>query len=99
MRSIETSSRPQARGPVVTPLRHRALERGAYLSLDSIGSQFWGGGYASYDDNITTIQRFVDAGYADRIIIGSDTSRSSFWWRRMPVATSRRVKSAVSRCA
>ena len=26
-----------------------ALERGAYLSLDSIGSPFWGGTYAGYD--------------------------------------------------
>lgn len=50
-----------------------ALERGAYLSLDSIGSPFWGGTYASYEDNIARIQRFADAGYADRIIIGSDT--------------------------
>ena len=50
-----------------------ALDRGAYLSLDSIGSPFWGGTYASYDDNIDRIQQFVDAGYGDRIIIGSDT--------------------------
>jgi phosphotriesterase-related protein len=50
-----------------------ALERGAYLSLDSIGSPFWGGTYASYEDNIDRIQQFVDAGYGDRLIIGSDT--------------------------
>jgi phosphotriesterase-related protein len=50
-----------------------ALERGAYLSLDSIGSPFWGGTYADYDDNIARIRQFVEAGYEDRIIIGSDT--------------------------
>jgi predicted metal-dependent phosphotriesterase family hydrolase len=50
-----------------------ALERGAYLSLDSIGSPFWGGTYADYADNIERIQQFVDAGYEDRLIIGSDT--------------------------
>lgn len=50
-----------------------ALERGAYLSLDSIGSPFWGGTYASFDDNIARIQEFVDAGYGDRILIGADT--------------------------
>ena len=51
----------------------QALERGAYLSLDSIGSPFWGGTYASYEDNIARIGEFVDAGFGDRIIIGSDT--------------------------
>lgn len=51
----------------------QALERGAYLSLDSIGSPFWGGTYASFEDNIDRIQQFVDAGYGDHIIIGSDT--------------------------
>jgi phosphotriesterase-related protein len=50
-----------------------ALERGAYLSLDSIGSPFWGGTYADYADNIERIRQFADAGYEDRIIIGSDT--------------------------
>lgn len=50
-----------------------ALERGAYLSLDSVGSPFWGGTYADYAANIDRIQQFVDAGYGDRIIIGSDT--------------------------
>jgi phosphotriesterase-related protein len=50
-----------------------ALERGAYLSLDSIGSPFWGGTYADYTDSIERIRQFVDAGYEDRIIIGSDT--------------------------
>ena len=50
-----------------------ALERGAYLSLDSIGSPFWGGTYAGYEDNIARIQQFVDAGYEDKLIIGSDT--------------------------
>ena len=50
-----------------------ALERGAYLSLDSIGSPFWGGTYASFEDNIARIEEFVDAGYGDRILIGADT--------------------------
>jgi phosphotriesterase-related protein len=50
-----------------------ALRRGAYLSLDSIGSPFWGGTYADYADSIERIRQFVDAGYADRILIGSDT--------------------------
>lgn len=50
-----------------------ALDRGAYISLDSIGSPFWGGTYADYGENIDRIQQFVDAGFEDRIIIGSDT--------------------------
>ena len=50
-----------------------ALERGAYLSLDSIGSPFWGDTYADYADNIARISEFVDAGYGDRILIGADT--------------------------
>jgi phosphotriesterase-related protein len=50
-----------------------ALDRGAYLSLDSIGSPFWGGTYADYDDSIDLINRLVEAGYEDRLIIGSDT--------------------------
>jgi phosphotriesterase-related protein len=50
-----------------------ALDRGAYVSLDAIGSPFWGPTYGGYDVNIDWIQQFVDAGYEDRIIIGSDT--------------------------
>lgn len=50
-----------------------ALERGAYLSMDSIGSPFWGGSYADYGENAARIQRFVDAGYEDKLIIGSDS--------------------------
>jgi len=50
-----------------------ALERGAWLSLDSIGSPFWGGTYADYADNIARVQQFVDAGYEDKLLIGSDS--------------------------
>ena len=50
-----------------------ALERGAYISLDSIGSPFWGGTYADYADSIERIEQFAEAGFGDRIIIGSDT--------------------------
>lgn len=50
-----------------------ALERGAYVSLDSIGSPFWGPTYGDYDVAIDWITRLADAGFEDRIIIGSDT--------------------------
>ncbi|MFV2063847.1 MAG: hypothetical protein ACC726_10100 [Chloroflexota bacterium] len=50
-----------------------ALERGAYVSLDAIGSGFWTDTYGGYDVNIGWIQQFVDAGYQDRILIGADT--------------------------
>jgi phosphotriesterase-related protein len=50
-----------------------ALDRGAYVSFDSIGSPFWGGSSADYADNIARIQQMVDAGYEDRILLGSDT--------------------------
>jgi phosphotriesterase-related protein len=50
-----------------------ALERGAYLSLDSIGSPFWGGTYADIADNVARIQQLVDAGYEDKLLIGSDS--------------------------
>jgi phosphotriesterase-related protein len=50
-----------------------ALERGAYVSLDGIGSGYWTDYYGGYDLNIDWISQFVDAGYEDQIIIGSDT--------------------------
>ena len=39
-----------------------ALERGAYVSMDAIGSGYWGPTYGAYDVNIDWIQGFVDAG-------------------------------------
>jgi phosphotriesterase-related protein len=50
-----------------------ALSRGAYVSLDGIGSNYWGPTYGGYDVNIDWIERFVAAGYEDQIIIGADT--------------------------
>ena len=50
-----------------------ALERGAYVSLDGIGSGYWTDCYGGYDLNIDWISQFVDAGYEDQIIIGADT--------------------------
>ena len=50
-----------------------ALERGAYVSLDGIGSGYWTDFYGGYDLNIDWISQFVDAGYEDQIIIGADT--------------------------
>ena len=50
-----------------------ALERGAYVSLDGVGSNYWGPTYGAYDVNIDWIERFAAAGYEDRIIIGADT--------------------------
>ncbi len=50
-----------------------ALERGAFVSLDGIGSGYWTDFYGGYDLNIDWISQFVDAGYEDQIIIGSDT--------------------------
>ncbi len=50
-----------------------ALERGAYIDLDGIGSHFWGSPVADYDVNIAWIRQFAASGYANRIIIGSDT--------------------------
>lgn len=50
-----------------------ALERGAYVSLDGIGSGYWSDFYGGYDLNIDWISQFVEAGYEDQIIIGSDT--------------------------
>jgi phosphotriesterase-related protein len=50
-----------------------ALERGAYVSLDAIGSGYWTDAYGGYDLNIGWIQTLADAGYEDKIIIGADT--------------------------
>jgi phosphotriesterase-related protein len=50
-----------------------AVERGAYVSLDGIGSGLWGPDYGGIDLNLGWIQQLVDAGYEDQIIIGSDT--------------------------
>jgi phosphotriesterase-related protein len=50
-----------------------AAERGAYVSLDGIGSGLWGPDYGAFDLNIDWINQLVAAGYEDQIIIGSDT--------------------------
>ena len=50
-----------------------ALERGAYVSLDGIGSGYWTDYFGDYDLNIDWINQFAEAGYEDQIIIGSDT--------------------------
>ena len=50
-----------------------ALERGAYVSLDAIGSGYWSDAYGGYDLNIDWISTLADAGYEDQIIIGADT--------------------------
>ena len=50
-----------------------AAERGAYISLDGIGSQFWTDFYGGFDLNLGWIMDLVDAGYEDQILIGSDT--------------------------
>lgn len=51
-----------------------AAERGAYLSLDGIGSVFWGlPGAGGFDENLGWIETLAAAGYEDQIIIGADT--------------------------
>jgi phosphotriesterase-related protein len=53
-----------------------AAEAGAYLSFDFIGSQFWAGWLGGSNPNamhIALIEEFIDAGYEDQILIGSDT--------------------------
>jgi phosphotriesterase-related protein len=50
-----------------------AVKRGAYVSLDGIGSNYWGPTYGAYDVNIAWIEQLVEAGYENRIIIGADT--------------------------
>jgi phosphotriesterase-related protein len=50
-----------------------AARRGAYVSLDGIGSRYWGPALGGYDVNIAWIRQLVDAGYTRNIIIGADT--------------------------
>jgi predicted metal-dependent phosphotriesterase family hydrolase len=50
-----------------------AAERGAYISLDGIGSGFWTDYYGGFDLNLGWIMDLVAAGYEDQIIIGADT--------------------------
>ena len=52
-----------------------AAERGAYLSLDFIGSQFWVGwvGDNSNARHFALLDALVAAGYEDQLLIGSDT--------------------------
>lgn len=50
-----------------------AAERGAYISLDGIGSGFWSDFYGAFDLNLGWITDLVAAGYEDQIIIGADT--------------------------
>jgi predicted metal-dependent phosphotriesterase family hydrolase len=52
-----------------------AAERGAYLSHDFIGSQFWIGwvGDNSYERHFELLDAMVEAGYEDQLLIGSDT--------------------------
>jgi len=50
-----------------------AASRGAYVSLDGIGSRYWGPALGGYDVNIGWIRQLVAAGFARKIIIGADT--------------------------
>lgn len=50
-----------------------AADRGAYISIDGIGSGYWTDFYGGYDVSLDWIQQLIDAGHEDRIIIGSDT--------------------------
>jgi len=50
-----------------------AVKRGAYVSLDGIGSAYWSDYYGGYDLNIAWIKQLAAAGYQDKIIIGADT--------------------------
>ena len=50
-----------------------AAGRGAYVSLDAIGSGYWGPALGGYDVNIAWIKQLVAAGFQNRIIIGADT--------------------------
>ena len=50
-----------------------AAERGAYLSLDGIGSGFWTDFYGGFELNLGWIMDLAAAGYEDQLIIGSDT--------------------------
>ncbi len=50
-----------------------AVKRGAYVSLDGIGSNYWGPSLGGFDVNIAWIKQLVKAGYQNKIIIGADT--------------------------
>ena len=50
-----------------------AVKRGAYVSLDGIGSNYWGPSLGGFDVNIAWIKQLVAAGYQNKIIIGADT--------------------------
>jgi len=52
-----------------------AAERGAYISLDFIGSEFWAGWVGDNGNarHLDLLELLVDAGYEDQLIIGSDT--------------------------
>lgn len=50
-----------------------AAERGAYISLDGIGSGFWSDYYGGFDLNLGWIMDLAAAGYEDQIIVGADT--------------------------
>ena len=53
-----------------------AAARGAYISDDFIGSNFWAAWLDGHNENsrhFELIQTLVDAGYEDQILIGSDT--------------------------
>jgi len=50
-----------------------AMDRGAYVSLDGVGSAYWSDTYGNYDLNIDWIQQFAEAGYGDQVLIGADT--------------------------
>lgn len=52
-----------------------AAEMGAYISLDFIGSQFWDPWVEGNTDerHLALLEKLIDAGYEDQIIIGTDT--------------------------
>jgi phosphotriesterase-related protein len=50
-----------------------AARRGAYISIDGVGSGSWGPDLGGYEVSLAWINELVDAGYEDQIIIGSDT--------------------------
>lgn len=50
-----------------------AAGRGAYVSLDGIGSGYWGDALGGTEPNLAWIDALVEAGFEDRIIIGADT--------------------------
>ena len=50
-----------------------AADRGAFISIDGIGSGYWGEALGGYEPSLGWIRQLIDAGHEDRIIIGSDT--------------------------